>query len=107
MDMDTTLVINERAGNWEHGVWYSDTSYKGDDRWGFSDKSYKKNQMGFHTKTALDHMEECICCGRWHDMSDMVEDDDCFVCYECAETYGPYLGIDKKKLPILELPSQG
>lgn len=81
-------VLNERAGKWDNGIWYSNESYKRYPTYGYS--KYNKKSIFEPIEEELETTEFCVCesCDDIVDINDIKYDNyfDIMICENCKES---------------------
>jgi len=89
--MDATgqfYILNENAGKWDNGAWYSNETYKRQSytyypkKWDYYAKDKKDEKYSIENDT-----EYCESCGELHLLDDMMHDNyyDMLLCKGCGE----------------------
>ena len=89
-----TYILNEKDGKWDHGLWWSNDSYKTKPRWMTTwtrqdDEEYAKWwSENYHTKRTFDDGVQCLnpeCNITWTSDSESNEKAVCQSCWRCLD----------------------
>jgi hypothetical protein len=93
---DHAFILNESAGTWDKGIWYSNDGYK----------PYRPKMSGIvviggrHITDISDRKDFCWNCGEATDFRYFSECPNCGTCFDCGERFGSCLCYSPGKATV-------